>query len=50
MRSEFHYEAQKNLEDFLKEAADLKVDFETNAPLQSTYTNEDAFISLNQYN
>jgi len=27
VRSEFHYQAQKNLEDFLKEAADLKINF-----------------------
>ena len=50
VRSNFHSEATKNLEEFLKEASDLKTNFEQNAPMQSTYTNENAFSILNDYN
>lgn len=50
VRSNFHYEATKNLEEFLKEAAELKTNFEANAPMQATYTNEAAFAILNDYN
>ena len=50
VRSNFHYQATKNLEDFLKEALDLKNDFEINAPLGSNYSNEQAFNLLNDYN
>ena len=33
----------------MKEASDLKNNFEQNAPMQATYTNENAFGILNDY-
>ena len=39
MRGDFEYDAKKNKDEFLKEAFDLKANFEKNAPFQSTYTN-----------
>jgi ribosome-associated translation inhibitor RaiA len=50
VRSNFHYQANKNKDDFLKEAIDLKINFEQNAPFQASYTNENAFNILNEYN
>lgn len=47
VRSNFHYQANKNKDDFLKEAFDLKVNFQQNAPFQASYTNENAFNLLN---
>lgn len=49
VRGVFEYQAKKNKDDFLKEALDLKVNFEQNAPFQSTYTNETAFNNINEY-
>ena len=48
VKSNFNYECTKNLEDFLKEASDLKGSFETSAPMEATYTNENAFKILNK--
>jgi len=39
VRGVFDYQAKKNKDDFLKEAFDVKGNFEQNAPFQSTYTN-----------
>lgn len=39
VRSNFQYETTKNLEEFLKETGDLKVQFTANAPFQSNYLN-----------
>lgn len=50
VRSNFHYQANKNKDDFLKEAFDLKGNFELNAPFQASYTNDNAFTLLNEYN
>ena len=47
VRGDFEYDAKKNKDEFLKEAFDLKANFEKNAPFQSTYTNEQAFANLN---
>lgn len=48
VKSNFNYECTKNLEEFLKEASDLKGNFETSAPMEATYTNENAFKILNR--
>lgn len=50
VRGVFDYQAKKNKDDFLKEAFDVKGNFEQNAPFQSTYTNQTAFSNLNEYN
>ena len=49
VRGVFDYQAKKNKDDFLKEAFDLKANFQQNAPFQATYTNESAFNNINQY-